>query len=225
VNLIFVSATRLSASQFRRQSPLSKSLAIIGQFNPIGLQLFHDNSRALGDCYNAVIKTAADDDILVFIHDDVWIDDWMIASRLHDALLQFDVVGVAGNRRRQPYQQNWLILPGDQMQWDSMYLSGAVSHGQPGLGVPTVYGQMPAEVKLMDGVFIAAKAATLRQAGVVFDSQFAFHFYDTDFCRSCELAGLKMGIWPIAITHISGGGYQSDDWRRTAVLYWQKWNQ
>lgn len=222
MGLIFVSATRLSEAEFRQQAPLFKSLDRIGRLSLIALQVFYANQRPLADCYNEVIEQAAAEDILVFVHDDVWIDDFFIATRLAEALRQFDVVGLTGNQRRQLQQVNWFFAP-DTGRADQGYLSGAVSHGQPGSGRPSVYGPVPAEVKLMDGVFLAVSAAKLKQSGVRFDRQFAFDFYDTDFCRSCEQAGLKMGTWPIAITHASGGNFNSAAFKQAEALYWQKW--
>lgn len=222
MGLIFVSATRLSETEFRQQALLFRSLQRIGTISPIDLRVFYANQRPLADCYNKVIEQAAAEDILVFVHDDVWIDDFFIATRLAEALRQFDVVGLVGNQRRQLKQFNWFFAPGTG-QADQGFLSGAVSHGQPGSRIPAVFGAVPAEVRLLDGVFIAVLASTLKQSGVRFDRQFAFHFYDTDFCRSCEQAGLKIGTWPIAITHAGSGNYKSAAFKQTKALYWQKW--
>ena len=62
-------------------------------------------------------------------------------------------------------------------------------------------------------------------AGVRFDPQFKFHFYDLDFCRSCEKAGLSMGTWPIDIMHASGGVFRSDAWNEARELYFRKWGE
>ena len=81
------------------------------------------------------------------------------------------------------------------------------------------YGPTPSEVKLLDGVLLAAKAATLLDGGVRFDPQFAFHFYDIDFCRTAARAGLRLGTWPIAVTHASGGRFGSPEWQAAAEAY------
>ena len=73
---------------------------------------------------------------------------------------------------------------------------------------------------------MAARASTLQSSGVRFDPQLDFHFYDLDFCRSAEIANLKLGTWPIAITHqSSGGSVHSDAWLRARAFYLKKWQE
>ena len=75
----------------------------------------------------------------------------------------------------------------------------------------------------MDGLFLAADSEVLNRAGVRFDEQFAFHFYDMDFCRQVEQKGLRMGTWPIAVVHESGGNFSSPGWREGYARYLQKY--
>jgi hypothetical protein len=223
MSVAFVSATRLLEAQFRQRSPLWRSLQSVRQAAPVALRVFASNARPLGACYNEAIEAAAPDDVIVFVHDDVWIDDWMAGWRVQEALGRFDVVGVAGNTRRQPRQETWYARPGGE-QVDTGYLSGAIAHGPPGQATLNLYGPSPADVRLVDGVFIAARASRLRQAGVRFDPAFPFHFYDMDFCRSAERAGLRIGTWPIAITHASeGAGIGTPSWMAACAAYFAKW--
>ena len=57
------------------------------------------------------------------------------------------------------------------------------------------------------GVMLVADSRRLIDTGLRFDPQFAFHFYEMDFCRQAELKGLRLGTWPISIVHESGGAY------------------
>lgn len=225
-----VSATRYSRQQFMQRCLLGLCLPRIGQYQPVGLNLYADNSQPLGFCYNQKIEQADPDDVLVFVHDDVFIEDWMLAIRLFEALERFDVVGVAGNRRLQPGQQAWHLLPGAVSsratpKWDAEQLSGAVGHGSsPGQANLTVFGPSPQAVMVLDGVFLAARAAVLQQSGVRFDAELGFHFYDLDFCRTASEAGLRLGTWPIAITHQSSGeSIFSNAWATSLQKYQQKW--
>lgn len=104
-------------------------------------------------------------------------------------------------------------------------LSGSVGHVANLRDYVSAFGPVPAEVKLLDGVFLAARAGTLREAGVEFDPRFPFHFYDLDFCRSCEKAGLRMGTWPIAVTHDSKGSYNTPEWEKGYEDYLAKWGE
>ena len=223
MSLWLVSATRLAESAFDRESALALSLARVAEFSPFVLAAAYENSRPLPEIFNRAIDAVGPDDTIVFVHDDVWIDDWYIAHRLEDALAAFDVVGVAGNRRRLPKQQSWAFAGGTRREhFDN--LSGGVFHGPSEKAVPSRFGPAPSEVKLMDGVFIAARARTLRERGVRFDPRFSFHFYDTDFCRSCERAGLRMGTWPIALTHRSAGeNWAGPAWDEAYRAYLEKW--
>jgi len=169
------------------------------------------------------------DKILLFIHDDVRIDDWHLLVRLNEALASFDVVGVAGNRRRVPGQPSWAfskILNG-RLQWDDQVnLCGAVAHFNGLTDTISWYGSVNGdECKLLDGLLLAVRCETLLSANVRFDTSFNFHFYDLDFCRSCEKAGLRMGTWPIAVTHASGGSFGSQQWLQGYSLYLSKWGE
>jgi len=75
----------------------------------------------------------------------------------------------------------------------------------------------------MDGVFLAARVSSLLDRNVRFDEQFPFHFYDVDFCRTATAAGLKLGTWPIAISHASSGIFGSPEWHKYKFMYFQKW--
>jgi len=227
--LRLVTATRRSQADFMARSLLGQCLPRLGQFQALGLHLAHSNTRPLAEVYNEAIDAAGADDVLVFVHDDVLIDDWMLSQRLHDGLAAFDVLGVAGNRRVQPRQVAWYLQPAANGQtaapWDHGHLSGAIHHGAgAGLEQLSLYGPSPSPVRLLDGVFLAASAARLKGSGVRFDPALGFHFYDLDFCLSAHRAGLRLGTWPIAITHESrGGSINTQAWRDARAVFLNKW--
>ena len=69
----------------------------------------------------------------------------------------------------------------------------------------------------------AAKRSTLNGRGVRFDPRFTFHFYDMDFCRSARERGLRLGTWPICLTHQSTGAFGSEGWLKGYESYLAKW--
>ncbi len=222
--LRIVAATKLDEEAYRETGFQSRSIERLAFRGGVFPQIAFRNADPLPIVFNTAIERAEDGDTLLFTHDDVRFDDWFLAHRLEEALAVYDVVGVAGNAERVPRQEAWVgwyengaFVGGAQ--------SGAVAHGGRSEGRVTDYGPSPASARLMDGVFLAARAATLRRAAVAFDSQFAFHFYDLDFCRSCERAGLRMGTWPIAITHVSGGDFGSPEWQMACYRYMAKWGE
>ena len=81
----------------------------------------------------------------------------------------------------------------------------------------------PRACQLLDGLFLAVRTDKLKIHGVRFDPRFRFHLYDLDFCRSALEAQLRLGTWPIAVTHDSGGAYDSSAFKEAARMYLDKW--
>jgi len=50
-----------------------------------------------------------------------------------------------------------------------------------------------------------------------------FHFYDLYFCREVRESGLKLGTWPIAITHQSEGTFGREPLLEAFKIYIKKW--
>jgi tetratricopeptide (TPR) repeat protein len=227
----FVSATRLSQKEFFASAPLGRSLPVYRTFpkrQVIELRLFANNKEGLSSIYNSAIAEAqADPAILIFIHDDVYLSDYYWAEHLHDALAHFDVVGLAGNRRRVPRQASWMYLD-DQFTRDNYdNLSGVLGHGDPfpNLRQLSVYGEPGQEVKLLDGVMMAVRSQTLIERDLRFDPQFKFHFYDLDFCRQAEIRGIRMGTWAISVVHASAGTLGVESWRAAYREYLAKYGE
>ncbi len=219
-----VSATRLSQQAFLERAALGRSL--VGAYNafPIRLKLFPENTRSLSECYNNAIDHTGGDDILVFVHDDVFITDFFWMDHLTIALDQFDLVGVVGNIRRQPRQPNWCFVDENQTWDDFAYLSGMIGQGH---GFPCrigVYGAAFQPCRLLDGVFLAARRKTFIDHGIRFDERFMFDFYDVDICRQFEARGLRMGTTPISLIHESEGDFTSPQWRQAYQAYLEKWS-
>lgn len=219
-----VSATRYSESDFWNKSALGLSLhRHLKQDSGMSASIAFNNTLGLSDVFNQAIERADDSDILVFVHDDVWIDEANFVDTLITGLERFDVIGVAGNKRRLPNQPAWLFVD-TALNWDEPeYLSGTVWHGPHAFGEDKFYGDVPAPCELLDGVFLATTKSALNGAHVRFDHQFDFHLYDVDFCRSAREAGLSLGTWPIKLTHQSKGAFGSPHWAQKCQLYFNKW--
>ena len=219
--LLIISASRCEASRFAGCTLLGRSLA-----QPVHRSYLQhitcSNSAALGANYNAAIDQAAQQTILVFCHDDLWLGDASLVEPLQEALQQFDLVGVAGNSRLAPGHSTWWRQP-DGRHWDRAVLVGAIRHGSPESNRLSTFGPSPAQACLLDGVFLAARAGVLQQTGVRFDPEFAFHFYDLDVCRSALAAGLRLGVWPLQLIHASQGAAGSPAWQEGLELYRRKW--
>ncbi|HET7401383.1 MAG TPA: glycosyltransferase, partial [Usitatibacter sp.] len=182
-----------------------------------------ENEAGLPLVYNHAIDRESDTDVLVFMHDDVWIDDYFFTERVLSGLGQFDVIGLAGHRQRRPGQKGWCFLSDPNTHDDPKFLSGRIAQANHPCGVIYYWGAVPAKCDLLDGVLLAVRKKTLRDSDVRFDAQFKFHFYDMDFCRTAADRGLRLGTWPICVTHESGGNFANDSWQAASARYLQKW--
>lgn len=225
----FVSATRMTREEFWEKSALGRSLLRIDasdheRWVP---RIAFENRRGLPEVFNERIRGAGDGDILVFVHDDVWLDDLFVCDHVEESLHEFAVVGVAGNRRRVPRQPAWAFVGiTTEFVWDEpANLCGAIAHGPDPWGAVSRFGPTFEECELLDGVFMAARRDTLVKNAVGFDTRFKFDFYDVDFCRSARAKGLRVGCWPIALTHQSQGLFGSASWQAGYAAYLEKWKE
>jgi GT2 family glycosyltransferase len=231
-NVTICTVSRLSEPDFMQRSLLARSFIVAPGARPTQLKLLPGNqppnrTKGLSEAYNEFLGEARNDDYLIFVHDDVFVHDWFLFDRLREAFSEFDVVGVAGSGTPDLRQPSWgLQFTSDLTPtgWQNRAnKSGAVGHGDPGTPAVSVYGPTPAPCELLDGLFLAVNVRRLRQARVSFDTRFRFHCYDLDFCRTARAAGLRLGTWPIAVTHASAGNFDSNAWKEAAKVYLEKW--
>jgi GT2 family glycosyltransferase len=219
-----VSATRMSETEFWQKAALGLSLKrLAGKGRRLAPQVAFENRIGLSEVFNRRIHADSGDDILVFMHDDVWIDDYFFADRIIDGLERYDVIGVAGATRLLPGQTGF-VLPGGQAAPEILAnLSGRLAHGQFPFAPVHALGPVPAACEFLDGVFLAARRSTLRSHKVFFDARFDFHFYDVDFCRTARAQGLRLGTWPICLTHQGTDTYGAPAWQHMLDVYQEKW--
>jgi hypothetical protein len=223
--VLLVSATRLNEEAFWATSALGRSLKMILPRPQLTVQIQFENSEGLPAVYNRALDATGSADAVVWVHDDVWLDDQEWIAKVQVGLTKFDVIGVAGNTRRVKFQPAWPFCRREHAEliWDTGFLSGAVAHSQHGRGPVSDYGPSPAHCELLDGVFLAARVDELRKSQVRFDERFQFHFYDLDLCRSARHCGLSLGTWPISVTHQSIGAFGGSSWELGLNAYFDKW--
>lgn len=222
--LVIVAATRVAPNPFMESTPLGRSMRRLSFDRRIEPRPAFNNRDGLPAVYNRQISEENRDKTLLFVHDDVWLDDCFVFDRIEEALGVFDIVGLAGNTRRLPRQPAWGFSTETPFTPEERrYLSGIVADGDRPCGKPSRYGPPGLRCLTLDGVFLAARCATLLDRKVRFDERFLFDFYDLDFCRTAEAAGLSMGTWPIAITHASLGKFGSPTWHAALKAYREKW--
>lgn len=219
-----VVATRVPEGEFAAGTALGRSLALF-PFPFVEVRLFAANQTGLPALYNRALREAATDPaILVFVHDDVAFQDFFWPSHLVEGLRLFDVVGLAGNKRRVPGQPAWRFL-NDRLEKDERSnLSGIVAHGKSWPpDYVSYYGPPYQAVKLLDGLLLAAPSEKLLASGLMFDERFNFHFYDLDFCRQAEVRSLTLGTCSVSVLHESDGRFGTPAWREAYARYLEKW--
>lgn len=231
--LLVVTASRVPPSEFYAGTYLGRSVMRLRQ---AGMELrvlaACQNERSLGAVYNDAIRPEYAGFNIVFVHDDVEINDGLWAQHIDEGLSVFDLVGLAGNVRRKRGQPAW-HFPRQVGEWDQPdQLRGSVGHDTTGRTTPgrrvrgvSHYGPTRGPVEVLDGVLLAARVDTLLASGLRFDESLGFHFYDLDMCRSALIQGLRLGVWPIAVTHMSSGGYRSASWEAAYARYLAKWSE
>jgi hypothetical protein len=216
-------ATRVSEADFYTKTATGRSLAF---HKPkfLEVRLFPNNIEGLPTLYNKTIHECINDETtLIFAHDDLHILDFYWLNRIEEGLKSFNIIGLAGNRRRVPKQPSWALI--DTKTWDAPEnLSGVVGHGG---GFPSgkliIYGPTRQKVALLDGLLLASKSKTLLENNLMFDERFKFHFYDLDFCRQAEIKKISCGTWDLSLIHESVGNFRSDAWKIAYQHYLEKW--
>ena len=187
-----------------KSTPLVQSLNTIK--DDVSLVVNANNRTGLSQCYNR--QLTADNlikhDIVLFVHDDVFIDDLKLKGKLYTAMndLEYDIVGVAGAGEIKISKPVLWHLISNRKTW-----SGAVSHpidSSSKLSV-TSFGPWPQRCLIMDGVFLAVDLKRALETGWKFNENYTFHHYDLSSCLDANQKKMKMGTYPIYITHNSPG--------------------
>lgn len=186
-----------------------------------------ENSKGLSEAYNDFLDSHKNEfDCVVFIHDDLTINDCQVVEKLKDGIDDkgWDVVGVAGSKGFS------IPNPSQRTGWWSnpqFGFAGGVLHRDQHIDVSiyTSYGKSPSPVLVVDGCFIAISGRGIAK-GLRFDPRFKFHCYDVDLCLTAWEMGLKTGVEPILVTHDSpGGGFMSDDYMKAQQMLVEKWGK
>jgi GT2 family glycosyltransferase len=211
----------VACSRGRKQdTDLYRSLSWLG----IPYVYFFENNReGLADRYNAVLdEVGAADLILVFAHDDILMNDPAVGNKLNAAIERgHTVVGLAGS-------SSFRVSRGDAvtmwMQPPPENWSGLVRHRLPNAQMSfTRYGDVPKRCVVLDGLFLAVYPPRLGR--VRFDRQFAFHFYDLDFCLAAHHSGLSLTTTDVGVIHHSGGAYGSQAFKEAQRRFRRKWGE
>jgi hypothetical protein len=199
MNIAFYFATR---SQDPKSTLAYKSLSEINQGD---IHYSSNNSQGLSVRYNEMIdKHIKDYDYIVFVHDDVQVDDFNIKNKLTKAHEQFDIVGLAGGLN--PVIQKpalWHLMCGG---FQGNNLRGAVAHFANNDQIfMTNFGPTPCRVAILDGLFLSVNIKKAASTEWRFNENYSFHHYDIASCLDANQKKLKLGVFPIWVAHRSPG--------------------
>jgi hypothetical protein len=206
-----VVATPYDQETFKEKSPLSLSIDKLGLESQT--YVFYNNKEGLPKLYNSFIKEEYRDNKIIFVHHDVLIEDLFLEEKLHMAFEKYDIVGLAGSKK--------CDLNSPMAAWHLMCkqedMVGEVSHSKDKKSWTTIFGPSDSRALILDGLFIAADISRLLDTQTTFDENFEFHHYDISFCLRANKNKLKMGVYPIKVTHFGlGDSMLSSSWQESA---------
>lgn len=223
---LFVIATPKSKEEFK---PLweRNGLNYYRNKEGCGVEVIYDNKEGLPTVYNRYLNSNYSDYRIIFIHDDLILDDQFIIEKLDNAHKQWNVVGIAGAqyfRFQKPAM--WHLMA--ELEDGTNHLVGFVSHWLADNKVITnFYGMGNKRVSLIDGLFMSVDVNELLNKNARFDENYDFHFYDLTFCLNCLIDNVSIGIGdPIFVTHLSTGQPDQNFFKlqeRFMSEYQQKW--
>lgn len=199
---------------------------ILNNFKHPNYMVHYENKKGLPELYNEYICEEFRNCIIIFVHDDVRIDDGEWYFKLEKCFNEgYSVVGLAGNSNIDIKKPTlWHLMNADNKKVHS----GAVAHpyGKDQECI-TVFGPYPQRVVLLDGLFLAVKVRDILDKGIKFDEKFKFHHYDLDFSLQCHKNGLKLTTCGIYAFHQSPGLRSLEDieWNKSQDLFLEKWNK
>lgn len=190
----------------KEETPLFKSCNKILKHSNVSFDLVfkENNTDGLSKCYNEFLNNSKQKyDIIVFIHDDVYLDDCFIFRKLLQLHKNYDIIGLAGGVNMQIKEPAlWHIMCGGF----GPNLRGVVSHFYNNAAIATTpFGPTPAPVDVIDGLFMSVNTKALVNKKWQFNENYNFHHYDISSCIDAKKAGLTIGVGPVWAIHQSPG--------------------
>ena len=192
-----------------KQTLLYKSLAKLEKRN--NLLLLNDthfitqNKVGLGKAYNKFLSDNPIYDYVLFVHDDMWIDDAGFIFKLEEAHKEYDLIGLAGGINpilKAPAL--WHLMCGGFQGGNLRGFAGHY-HSDGKTTSITNFGPSPARVAVIDGAFMSLNVKRAVEVNWKFNENYTFHHYDLSSCLDANKKKLKLGVVPILTYHNSPG--------------------
>ena len=189
-----------------------------------GIQvILMSGAKSLFGAYQTAFQklNASDEDIVIFCHDDIEIRETpeIFVQKLSN-LLELPETGFVGPAGTTFLGQNAVWWDQDVWSWGKH--RGKVSHiNKNGAEYVTYYGN-PGDVVVLDGLFLAAKAKTIREVGLEKPKYFEgeWDFYDIHYTSTAFFKGFTNKAISLDILHNSRGELVGrDSWHKNREAF------
>lgn len=215
----FVVATPKDKEEFEK-TPTAISLDKLNLLK--NTSVIYNNKVGLSEVYNSYILDPKNaNSFLIFLHDDILIEDAFLEEKLTAAFQLYDIVGLAGTKKCNLSNPTnaWHLMS------DPKEFVGEVSHTKDKMFWTNSYGPTPSRALLIDGLFIGVNVARLLETSTNFDNEFSFHHYDIAFCLNANKNKLKLGVYPIKLVHFGlGDSMLSKEWQESNQHFINKYH-
>jgi hypothetical protein len=211
----FVVATKENKQNFLKTKPFGLFLEKTNTVNQS--IIIENNSHGLSKVYNKFLTEEYKNDYIIFVHDDVLIDDLFYSEKIQMAFEQYDIIGLAGTKK--------CNLNTDMIAWhlasDRNFYVGEVSHYAKEKKVwTTVFGPTDSRALILDGLFIGVNIEKAIEKQLQWDENFNFHHYDISFCLRANNLKIKAGVFPLRAVHYGlGDSMLTNEWRESNKLF------
>lgn len=212
-NYHFVVATQNNQENFKKSNPIC--LFLDKTENISNSTILYENKTGLTKVYNSFITEENKDKKIIFIHDDVLIEDVFLFEKLDVAFEKYDIVGLAGTKKCDLTKP-----PAWHLMSERQDHVGEVAHSKDKVYWTTVFGPTDSRALIIDGLFMAVSVKRLLETGTRFDENFDYHHYDITFCLNANKNKLKIGVYPIKVTHFGlGDSMNTQEWIESSLKF------
>jgi hypothetical protein len=226
----FVIVTTGRASDYNAIESKKKQLDFILSDHRCRLY-FHELTSTvnMSDVMNLYLQRESFDvssDTIVYLRDDIYINDANLVDKLLYATNHSAIVGVAGSKSMKWYQPGWQFSKVDDRYFtldDKANLLGRLLHTT---GTPLMQGidsSVFGQCHVIDDTLIAVNRNAVIASDTLFDSNMDFNFSAIDFCLTASRKGLKIECIPVDIYYDTSFDYCSLEWYSSYVKFQNKW--
>lgn len=209
----FVIATQYNHNEFWEKSKIAIFLEKAGYTS--NCSVITENKEGLPTVYNKFLNESYAGKYVIFVHDDVLIEDLFWEEKLNIGFEKYDVIGLAGSKKCDLSKP-----PAWHLMSDRSDHCGEVAHAKDKMVWTTCFGPTDSRVLVMDGLFMAINVDKMLKTSTRFDERFDFHHYDISFCLRANKNKVKMGVMGIRVVHFGlGDSMMTPEWQHSADLF------